>query len=250
MRRTLALAGYALHANLLAPFTWTGAALVPGIALLGSLAALVQEGAWSYQPALLAVGFVLGAIFVIRSGLVEQRTGGLQDFLRTDFVSPAVHMSAAVLSLVATWLLFSAYTFIVALVLSGGDAGGAAWSAWTLSLRLGMLLPFVVMVEAAADVKTPLVVPGALYFALLFAVALFVGAPEAVELLGLDTDRAFPWRSSRPLAIRTAVSLVAGFALVLAGTAVRGRKRRGLLREAASDIGASGHGGAPGAGAP
>lgn len=225
IRRVLALARHSVHTNLRTPFTWTGAALLVAVSLLGPVISLRNHGTWSFDPEMLGTGFAFGALFVVRSGLVEQRTGGLQDFLRVNFITPSQHVLAAVLSLTATWLLYSAWAFAVALALSAGDAGLAAWTVWLLALTLGMLLPYALMVECASDLRTPLFVPGFIYFAGLFILAAALGYQRMAELLGLNADRAWP-ASSLPLAARAGVSLVVGFALVLLLTRVRARGRR------------------------
>ena len=230
-RRVLALARHSVDTNLRTPFTWTGAALLLAVALLGPLIALRNHGTWTFDPEMLGTGFAFGALFVVRSGIVEQRMGGLQDFLRVNFISPSEHVLAAVLSLSVIWLLYSAYAFAVGLALSGGDVGLAAWTVWLLALTLGMLLPFALMVECASDLRTPLFVPGFIYFAGLFALAAALGYQRMAVLLGLNADRAWP-PSSLPLATRAAVSLVAGFAVVMLVAWARGRRRRRRERRA------------------
>ena len=232
-RRVLALAHHSVHTNLRTPFTWTGAALLPLVALLGPLISLRNHGAWAFDPEMLGTGFAFGALFVIRSGLVEQRMGGLEDFLRVNFISATEHMLAAILSLAATWLLYTACAFAVAVVLSGGDVGLAAWTVWLLALTLAMLLPFALMVECTSDLRTPLFVPGFIYFAGLFALAAALGYRRMAALLGLDADPAWP-PSSLPLAARAAASLVVGFALILLTTWARGRPRREREKRARS----------------
>ena len=230
IRRVLALARHSVHTNLRTPFTWAGAALLIAVSLLGPVIALRNHGGWAFDPEMLGTGFAFGALFVVRSGLVEQRMGGLQDFLRVNYLTPSEHVLAAVLSLTATWLLYTAFALAVALVLSG-DAAWAAWTVWLLALTLAMLLPFALMVECASDLRTPLFVPGFIYFAALFALAAALGYQRMAALLGLNADRAWP-ASSLPLAARAGVSLVVGFALVLLVTWARARGRRRRERRA------------------
>lgn len=223
-RRSLAIARHALQTNLRAPFTWTGALLLFAVALLGPVISLKNHGVWRLDTDLLGTGFAFGALFVIRSGLVDQRTGGLQEFLRENFVTPLEHMAGVILSLMATWLAFSLLTFLVALLLSGGDAGLAAWTVWLLLLTTGMLLPVVLVVECVSDLRTPLFVPGFIYFAAIFTMAGLVGSQRAAHLMALNADRSWP-PSSLPLATRAAVSLGVGLTLVLVGTWLRARRR-------------------------
>lgn len=230
-RRTLALARHSVGTNLRTPFTWTGATLLLAVSLLGPVISLRNHGTWAFDPEMLGTGFAFGALFVIRSGIVEQRTGGLQDFLRVNFISGSEHVLAAVLSLAASWLLYTAYAFAVGVVLSRGDVGLAAWTVWLLSLTLGMLLPFALMVECVSDLRTPLFVPGFIYFAGLFALAAALGYQRTAELLGLNADRAWP-PSSLPLARRAGISLLVGFALILLVTRARGGRRRQRERRA------------------
>lgn len=227
IRRVLAVARHSVHTNLRTPFTWMGAALLVTVSLLGAVISLRNHGSWALDPEMLGTGFAFGALFVVRSGIVEQRVGGLQDFLRVNFITPSEHVLAAVLSLTAAWLLYTAFAFAVALVLSGGDVGWAAWTVWLLALTLGMLLPFALMVECASDLRTPLFVPGFIYFAGLFALAAALGHQRMAGLLGLNADRAWP-ASSLPLAGRAGVSLLGGFAVVLlvAWARAQGRRRR------------------------
>lgn len=234
IRRVAALARHSVHTNLLTPFTWTGAALLVAVSLIGPAVSLRNHGLWVFDTEMLGTGFAFGALFVIRSGLVEQRTGGVQDFLRVNFMTPLEHVSAAVLSLVATWLLYGAFALLIALTLSVGDIGLAAWTVWLLLLTSGMLLPFVLMVECVSDLRTPLFVPGFVYFAAMFALAAAVGYQEMAALLGLTADRAWP-PSSLPLAARAAICLFAGFALVLVLVRLRGTGRARRLRDAAVD---------------
>ncbi|HUG40176.1 MAG TPA: hypothetical protein VMM12_06820 [Longimicrobiales bacterium] len=232
IRRVLALAGHAVHTNLLTPFTWTGAVLLLGVSLLGPAISLRNEGVWAFDPEMLGTGYAFGALFVIRSGLVEQRMGGLQDFLRVNFVTPVEQVTAAVLGLLATWVLYAGCALLIALVLSLGDLGLAAWTVWLLFLTTGILLPFALMVECVSDLRTPLFVPGFVYFAAMFALAAALGYQRMAALLGLTADRAWP-PSSLPLAARAALSLAAGFALVLVLTWTAGRGRARRVREAA-----------------
>ena len=225
MRRILGLARHAVHANLSMPFTRAGAALVAGVVLLGAILSLTREGRWALDADLLGTGLAFGAIFVIRSGLVEQRMGGLQDFLRVNFVTPLEHMAASVLSLVAAWLALGAWTWLVGVVVSLGDIGTVSWTVWVTMLVLGILLPFTLMIECVTDLRTPFVIPGFVWVAGLLTLGVTIGTQETITLLGLNTDPAwFP--SSYPLVRRTLVTLALGFALVLAGTAIRGRARR------------------------
>lgn len=221
IRRILALARHNVHSVLRAPFTWTGVGLVPALPLVGGLATWVQEGAPRFQGGLLTLGALLGAIFVLRSGLVEHRVRGLQDVLRSGYVTPVEHVAAAVASLLALLLLLAAWVAAVGAILSGGDMGSGAWAGWLFLLRVGVLLPFVLATELLADVRTPLVLPGAFLLAALVMVALFVGAEAAVSLAGANVDRAFPWVSTGPLLVRAGVSMGVGFAALLVWTRLR-----------------------------
>ncbi len=235
VRRSLALARHAFHTNLMAPFTWTGGILLFVVALLGPVISLKNHGVWGFDSGLLGTGFAFGALFVFRSGLAEQRTGGLQAFLRENFVTPLEHVTGAVLSLLATWIAFSVLAFLVGLLLSGGDAGLAAWTVWLLLLTTGMLLPPVLMVESVSDLRTPLFVPGFVYVAAIFTMAGLLGSQRTAEIMALNSDRSWP-PSSLPLATRTAVALGAGLALVLAGTWLRSRRRARRRRAAETGV--------------
>lgn len=230
-RRVVALARHAVHANLAMPFTWCGGAVVAGAALLGPVLSLWRFDTWALDGDLLGTGFAFGALFVVRSGIAEQRTGGLQDFLRLNFVTPLEHVAAAALSIVASWLVLAAFTWAGGAALSPGDVRAVTWTVWILLLGLGMLLPFALMVECASDLRTPLVIPGFVYFATLLTLGATMGPHEATALFGLNTDPA-SFRSSLPLAARAGVLFAAGTALVLGGTALRGRRARRRRRSA------------------
>lgn len=233
--RSLALARHAFHTNLRTPFSWAGGILLFVVALLGPAISLKHHGVWRFDADLFGTGFAFGALFVMRSGLVDQRAGGLQEFLRENFVTPLEHMTGAVLSLMATWLGYSLLGFLVALLLSGGDAGLAAWTTWLFLLTTGMLLPLLLMVECVSDLRTPLFVPGFIYFATLFTLSGMLGYQHTADLMALNADRSWP-PSSLPLATRAAVALVTGLTFVLAGTWLRSRRRERRRRVAESDV--------------
>ena len=134
-----------------------------------------------------------------------------------------IHRST--LEIAAAWLALGAWTWLVGVVVSLGDIGTVSWTVWVTMLVLGILLPFTLMIECVTDLRTPFVIPGFVWVAVLLTLGVTIGTQEAITLLGLNTDPAwFP--SSYPLVRRTLVTLALGFALVLAGTVIRGRARR------------------------
>lgn len=232
--RSVALGRYALAANFRAPLARIGLVLVVVLALIGLLSQILRDGGWKVDPPFLFYGYALGGIFVVRSGLAEQREGELQTFLRLNFVTPVVHMLGAILSVLGSWLILTGFTFIVAAALSAGDVRMAAWFAWSYGLRIGMLLPLVLMVESVSTLRIPLFLPGVVWFAALITLTGVVGEERAIAIMSPAVE-AGDFGSTVPIAVRAAGALVVGFLLVLAGTAARARfSARSALRGAVS----------------
>ncbi|HSH44907.1 MAG TPA: hypothetical protein VK966_03570 [Longimicrobiales bacterium] len=225
IRRTLAVARYAFAANWRTPITWAGPAVLLGVTLLGPAVSLKNHGQWGFDETLLVAGYAFGALFALRSGLADHRIHGLDDFLRENFITPAEHMAAAFLCLAANLLAMLACMVVAGLAISLGDIGAVAWLTWMALLMTVLMLPFVLMVESASDLRTPLFVPAFAYLISMFVLVILVGFERTAGILALNADRTWP-PSSLPLAGRAAFSLVVGLALVSAFTWIRSRPRQ------------------------
>lgn len=223
LRRSLVLARYALVGNLRTPYTRVGALLMVALALLGLYASARNGAGWVIDPSLLIDGALLGAVFGVRSGLISQRTGGLQAFLRLNFMSPLEHMAGAALSLLGVWLLVCAGVALLSLVLPGGGPAEAAWNATVFALRTGALLPFVLVAESISDIQLPFFLPGIAYVGLLMGLAITVGEAQATAILAPPMT-AGDFGSTAPAVLRVAAVMPAGMGIVLGATWVRGRR--------------------------
>lgn len=226
LRRTAALARYALANNLRTPYTTVGGILFLALSLLGLWGSARAGDGWVVDPSLAADGALLAAVFGIRSGLIAQRTGGLQTYLRMNFVSPVEHMAGAIAGLLASWLLVCAALFAVILVFPGGGLTEAAWQTTVFGLRTGVLLPFVVAVESVTTIDIPFFLPGIAYFGLLMVLVFTLGEVEAVAALAPPME-AYEYGSTVPSLLRVAVVLPVGFGAVLAATWARWRRPPG-----------------------
>jgi hypothetical protein len=223
-RRAIALARFALANNLRTPYTWVGAILMVAVAGLGVYSSARRGDGWVVDFSFLFDGAILAAIFGIRSGLIAQRTGGLQTFLRINFMSPLEHMTGAIISLLGGWLLVCAGVFVLALALPGAGPVDAAWYAAIFGLRSGVLLPFVIMAESVSTIELPFFLPGLAFMALLVTLALAVGELRAAMIL---VPPIVPGDIGTivPSLTRLAGAWVLGFGVVLGATGVRGGNR-------------------------
>lgn len=224
LRRSVALARYALAYNLRTPYTWVGAALLVGLTVLGLYSSAAKGEGWALDFSFLFNGAMLGAIFGIRSGLIPQRTGGLQTYLRANFMSPIEHATGAILSLLASWLGLCAATFLLALILPGGGLTEAFWYTMNVGLRFGLLLPFVFMTETVSSIELPFFLPGVAYIGLLMTLVLTIGEVRAIAILAPPIVPG-SLGSARPLLARFAVVNIVGFAAVIGVTAARAQRR-------------------------
>jgi len=221
--RAVALAAFAIRTNARSAITAGGMLGFIAIALLGPIVSMKNGTGWTLDPDLLFFGYLTGALFVLRSGLEQQRECGLQTFLRHNFSSPLEHGLGAVLSLLGTWLLLTTALFALALVCSAGDVATAAWHAWALGVPLAVLLPFVIMVESVSSLRIPMILPVLAYLALAVTLALTMGEARMAAILGLTPDRGDPATSLR-LAVRIGMVVPAGMTLFLAAVWLRGRR--------------------------
>lgn len=221
--RSAALARYALATNVRTPYTWAGAVLFLALTLLGLYSSARRGDGWVLDASLLFDAGLVAAVFGVRSGLITQRTGGLQTFLRTNFMTPAEHMAGAMASLVGSWLLVCAAIFTASWLLPGGGLEEAAWNTTLFAVRTGVLLPFVIVAESVTTVEIPFFLPGLAYFGLLITLVVGWGEMEALALLAPPMDRG-DWSSAVPAALRVVVILPLGSGAILVATWWRGRR--------------------------
>jgi hypothetical protein len=213
------------------------------VATLGPLLSWTGGRGWLLDGGLLFYAYLVGGLFVLRSGVEQQREGGLQRYIRHNLATPVEHALGAVLALLGAWLLLTGLLFLLALLLSRGDLTTAAWYAWTFGLGLSLFLPFTLMVESVSSLRIPLVLPLILYMALAVGLALTVGEARTAAILGISADRSDPASSLR-LAARAALVVPLGFAVFVASVWIRaGRLTRGVRVS-------SSHGDAPNGGEP
>jgi hypothetical protein len=224
--RSVALAGFSIRANLRSYLTLGGLVAFAAIALLGPVASLRNGHGWALDPDLLFYGYLTGGLFVLRSGLEQQREAGLQTYLRYNFCTPLEHGAGAVLALMGTWLLLNGLLFLLGLLCSAGDMAAAAWYAWSFGLALALLLPFVIMVESVSSLRIPMILPLIGYLALMVILALSVGEARMVAILGVSVDRSDP-ASSLALAGRAGIVVTVGMPSFLATVALLDRRRGG-----------------------
>lgn len=225
-RRTLALARYALAGNLRTPYTWAGAGLMVALSILGLVSSARRGDGWVLDPSFVFDGALLAAIFGIRSGLIAQRIGGLQTFLRQNLMPPVEHMAGAALSLLGAWLLVCAAVLVTVLLLPGGSPTEAVWNATVFALRTGVLIPFVLMAESVSDIRLPFVLPGLAYVVLIMTLVMTLGEPRAVTILAPPIENGNIASLGAP-ALRLVVILPAGLGMVLGLTGWRNRVRGG-----------------------
>jgi hypothetical protein len=220
--RCWAMAGFAIRTNLRSPMTAGGMVAFAAIAALGPIAAVKNGQGPALDPDLLFYGYITGGLFVLRSGLAQQRECGLQTYLRHNFTTAAEHGLGAVLSLLGTWLILTGALFLLALAYSAGDAASATWYAWSFGLALALLLPFVIMAESVSTLRIPLLLPviGVMALAVVLTVAL--GEARMAAILVFSAERGDPASSMR-LAGRVGVVVPAGMGLYLATVWARSR---------------------------
>lgn len=223
VRRTAALARFALVNNLRTPYTWAGGALLLAFSLLGLWGSARAGEGWVIDTGLVSDGALVAAVFGLRSGLTAQRRGGLQTYLRMNFMSPVEHMAGAITSLVASWLLVCAALFVIILVLPGAGAAEAAWVTTVFGLRTGVLLPFVIVTEAVTTIDIPFFLPGIAYVGLVMVLVFTLGEVRAVAALAPPMET-YSYASTLPSLARLLTVMPAGFVGVLIGTWWRDRR--------------------------
>jgi hypothetical protein len=239
----MALGCFAVRTNLRSPMALGGLAACVLVATLGPVLSWTGGRGWLLEGDLLFYAYLVGGLFVLRSGVEQQREGGLQSYIRHNLATPVEHALGAVLALLGAWLLLTGLLFLVTLLLSMGDVATAVWYAWTFGLGLSLFLPFTLMVESVSSFRIPLVLPLILYMALAVGLALTVGEARTAAILGISADRSDPASSLR-LAARAALVAPLGFAVFVASVWIRaGRPTRRVMVP-------SRHGDAPNGGEP
>lgn len=222
--RVLAIARFALWTNLRRGLTRGGIALGILLMALGPVVALANDLAWGFDEQFGFFGFLVIALFGLRSGLQEQRELGMTTFFRCNVLRPVEHALAMVLSLLGAWVAICAVVFLAILIISGGRAGLAGWYTASWGIRTLLLLGFVPLVERVASFRLPLFLPALAYVTLVVAMTLLLPEAEAIALfvpteLG-DRD------ALRELALQAAVVFPASSGLFLLVTAVEPWIRR------------------------
>lgn len=222
--RVLAVARFALWTNLRRGLTRGGIALGILVMSLGPVVAVANDLAWGFDQQFGFFGFLVIALFGLRSGLREQRELGMTTFFRFNVMRPVEHALAMVLSLLGAWVAICAAAFLAILIISGGKAGLAGWYTASWGIRILLLLGFVPLVERVVSFRLPLFIPALAYMTLLVAMTLLLPEAEAIALfvpteLG-DLD------ALRELALQAAVVFPASTALLLFVAAVEPWIRR------------------------
>jgi hypothetical protein len=224
--RSLYIGLFALRTNLRSPLSRGGLVALAAIAALGPVGSWTSGRGLAVDGDLLFYGYLTGALFALRSGVEQQREGGLVTYLRHNLATPVEHAVGMILSLIGSWLVLSALLFAVTLAYSGGDLVSAAWLATSFALALALLLPFTLMVESVTTLRIPLLLPVIGYLALVIILALALGEAKMATILGFSVERGDPHGLFR-LAVRAVAVLALGMGLFLAAVAVRGRVARG-----------------------
>ena len=222
-RRIAALARYALANNLRTPYTRVGAVLFLALTLLGLWGSARAGDGWVIDPSLTFDGALLAAVFGVRSGLIAQRTGGLQTYLRMNFTTPVEHVGGAAVSVVAAWLLVCAGLFLVSLILPGGGLRVAAWQASFFALRTGVLIPFVLITESVTTIDIPFFLPALAWFGLLILLVFSLGEVEAMAALAPPVRR-YDYLTLVPSLQRVAIVWAVVFPGMLAAAWKGGRR--------------------------
>lgn len=183
LARAAALARFAAESNL---GRWvTRGGLLAGVAImaLGSFLSVQRGTGWRFDDDFGFMGFVVMALFAVRSGLEEQRELGLTTFTSHNLASRAEHAIGFVLAAMFTWVVVCAAGLVGVLIASGGDAGTAAWTTAGWGFRLLLLLGFVPLVEWVASVRLPLVLPMLAYLGTVIALTLVLTEDRALDLI-------------------------------------------------------------------
>lgn len=180
--RVLTVARFALSTNLRRGLTRGGIVLGVVLMVAGPVVALARDLAWGFDEQFGFFGFLLIALFGLRSGLQEQRELGMMTFFRHNLLRPVEHALAMILSLLGSWVALCTVAFLAILIISGGRAGLAGWHTASWGIRTLLLLGFVPLVERFASFRLPLFVPALAYITLLVTLTLLLPEAEAIAL--------------------------------------------------------------------
>lgn len=214
--RSLAVARFAVGSNLGRWLTRGGLLAGAGVMVLGPLLSARQGLGWHFDREIGFLGFFTMALFTVRSGLEEQRELELVTFVRHNLASPIEHGLGLVIGLGGTWLGLCALTFGTVLIATVGDVSMAAWATAAWGLRLLVILGFVLLVEAIASLRLPLILPSFGYLGLLVALSVILPEEHALALF-IPVERGDSAALAR-LAIQGVASFAATAGLFLALT--------------------------------
>lgn len=182
-RRTAALARFAVASNLGRWMTRGGLVAGAAIMALGSFLSVQQGTGWRFDDDFGFMGFVVMALFAVRSGLEEQRELELTTFTAHNLAPRLEHALGFLCASLAVWGIVSMAGFLGVVIASGGDIETAAWTVTAWSLRLLILLGFVPLVEAVASVRLPLILPGLAYLGAIVTLTLVLSEERAFTLI-------------------------------------------------------------------
>lgn len=213
--RVAALCRFSTVSNLRSAPARIGAAVFLAVAFLGQVLARSRGGAAPDDDRLFGYAFLVGAVFLLRSGLAEQRRRGTDVFLRHNFLSPGEQIAGHAAALVLLLALYSVFCLGSAALFSGGDLRFAAWYTAVLGLGTALFLPAVLLVELLSDLRLPFVlVPVGLLLTMAVAEPI-IGAGRLLAIMGLRFARYDP-ATLIPILVRTAVVLPLVFGLIIA----------------------------------
>lgn len=183
VRRTAALARFAIASNLGRWMTRGGLIAGAAVMALGSFLSVQQGTGWRFDDDFGFMGFFVMALFAVRSGLEEQRELGLTTFTARNLAHRLEHALGFVCASLAIWMVVSLGGFLGVVIASGGDLATAAWTVTAWGLRLLILLGFVPLVEAVASIRLPLILPGFAYLGAIVALTLLLSEERAFLLI-------------------------------------------------------------------
>lgn len=226
--RTAALARFAIATNLGRGMTRGGLLAGAVVMALGSCLSVRQGAGWTFDQGFGFMGFVVMALFAVRSGVEEQRELGLTAFTEYNLAPRLEHALAFVLATLTMWGIVSLAGFVAILVASGGDVTTAVWTAAAWALRLLVLLGFVPLVEVLASIRLPLILPAFAYLGTLVALTLLLSEPRAFALIGITQQGDI--RSYAPVAGQAAAAFLIATAAFVVVHSARSTLLSGLRR--------------------
>lgn len=226
LRRTAALARFAVASNLGRWMTRGG--LIAGVAVmaLGSFLSVQQGAGWRFDDDFGFMGFFVMALFAVRSGLEDQRELGLTTFTAHNLAHRHEHALGFLGAALAVWGVVSLAGFLGIVIASGGDFGTAAWIILAWGLRLLLLLGCVPLVEAVASVRLPLILPAFAYLGTIVTLTLVLSEERAFTLIAIT--QLGDLGSYAPLAGQAAASLLVTSALFVTAYSARAGLRAAL----------------------